>query len=77
MIQQATIQYRVRQFLSTNLITKYCCTCLKVVDKLKKPWKEMTPKEKRFRIKKLWLKASLIYEFEKMKNNNYIAKQKL
>ena len=30
----------------------------------------MTYREQRYRIKKLWLKASLIYEFEKMKNFN-------
>lgn len=39
---QSKFDYKIRRFLSENVLTKWLCCCLKVKDELDIPWEEMT-----------------------------------
>ena len=65
--EQDKMGYRMRKSLSENFITKYICCCLKVKDRVNLSWDEMTPQQKKYHTKKLWIKARLVFHFIRMK----------
>jgi hypothetical protein len=66
---QMKLDYRVRKALSENIITKYFCCCLRVKDQVDIPWEDMTVPQRKFRVKRLWIKARLVYHFIRMKQS--------
>lgn len=67
--EQNKIVYRTRKALSENMFTKYFCCCLKVKDRVNLQWDEMTPQQKKYHTRKLWIKARLVYHFIRMKQS--------
>ena len=67
--KQQRMAYRFRKFISQNIIFKWFCCCFKVQDELNKPFEDMTPMQKKYRIKKLWKKAKRVYMFQRLKFN--------
>ena len=59
----------MRKALSENIITKYFCCCLRVKDQVDIPWEDMTVPQRKFRVKRLWIKARLVYHFIRMKQS--------
>ena len=64
---QNKIKYKVMKFLSENILFKWLCCCLKVKDEVNIPWEEMTVPQRKYRVKRLWIKARLVYHFIRMK----------
>jgi hypothetical protein len=67
--EQRRCPYRARKALSENIFTKYFCCCLKVKDRVNLEWEEMTPQQKKYHTRKLWVKARLVYHFIRMKQS--------
>lgn len=57
----------MRKFLSECFWTKYFCCCLIVKDKVNIPWEEMTPIQKQYRVRQLWIKARMMSHFIRLK----------
>lgn len=66
-LQQDKLIYKIRKFLSENFLGKYLCCCLKVKDKTKVPWSEMSEDQRKHRIKLLWKKAKKILLYQKIR----------
>ena len=66
---QSRIGYKIRKCLSQSILGKFFCCCLKVKNRVDIPWDQMTPAQKKFRIKRLWIKARLVYHFIRMKQS--------
>ena len=62
-IEQKKFCYRLRGFLSTSVVTKWFCCCLGVTDQTELIYDDLTPIQKKHRIKKNWKKAKRIYLF--------------
>lgn len=65
-IEQQKIGYRIKKVISENFFCKWACCC-KVKDRLDLTWEEMTPIQKKHRIKTLWKKAKRVFLFQKLK----------
>jgi hypothetical protein len=67
--RQNKLDYRIRKALSENIATKFFCCCLKVKEQVDIPWEDMTVLQRKFRVKRLWIKARLVYHFIRMKQS--------
>lgn len=65
-IEQKKWGYRTRKMLSENFICRWACCC-KVKNRLDLTWEEMTPIQKKHRIKTLWKKAKRVFLFQRLK----------
>lgn len=68
-MEQDKFIYKARKMLSENFITKYLFCCLKVKDKVNLNWEEMTPQQRKYHTRKLWVKARLVFHFIRMKQS--------
>ena len=73
--RQAKVGYRMRKCLSESFCGIFC-SCLKVKDQVNIPLNQMTSDQKKYRIKKLWIKARFIYSFIRMKKGSDEARMK-
>ena len=66
-IQQRKCGYRTRRWFSSNFITKWFCCCISVKDRTDLNWEELTPIQRKHRIKLLWKKAKRVFLFQRLK----------
>ena len=57
----------MRKHLSTNIVTKWFCCCMHVKDRTDLQWDELTPMQRKHRIKTLWKKAKRVFLFQRLK----------
>ena len=67
--------FKIRRFITESFLGKYICPCLKIKDLEEKKWSQMNKLEKKYRIKRLWIKARLVYHFIKLKETTAEAKR--
>ena len=65
--EQQNINYQTRKFLSENSFFGYFCCCLRVKNRLELKWDELSPMQKKHRIKSLWKKARRVFLFQRLK----------
>ena len=64
---QSTCSFKLRKLLFSNFIGKSLFPCFTVKDRTKLPYAELTPIQKKYRIRKLWKTAKLVLLFEKIR----------
>lgn len=74
--QQSHCCYRLKAFLSTCFPLRFFCCCCGVQDKLNVEFDELTPIQKKYRVKNYWRKARLVFHFVRMKNLAQISNKK-
>jgi hypothetical protein len=67
--KKSTWNYKTIKFFKSNMLTKWIFLCTSKEEK-KKVFSEMNEEEKRVRIKRLWIKASLVLYFTKIKKRS-------
>ena len=65
----------MKSLLTTCFPLRYIC-CFTVEDKLNVEFTELTPIQKKYRIKNYWRKARLVFHFVRMKNLAQISNKK-
>ena len=62
--------YRTRKFLSEGSITRFCCCCLRVKRNISTlQFGELTPEQKKYKVKRWWMRARLVFYFVRMKQS--------
>ena len=65
--EQQRCGYQTRKYFSENYVFRFFCCCLRVKDRLELSWDELTPLQKKHRIKTYWKKARRVFLFQRLK----------
>lgn len=66
-LEQERFCYRIRKSMSESFFGRFVCCCFAVQDRLNLDWEELSPMQKKYRIKNFWRKAKLVYHFVRMR----------